>query len=125
MRVLTECGGRQGCGRQAEYAALAGLRSAETRSRPAGLSEWIDAHLPEIRQAAEATTSVGKLVEIHPYIIGRLLYLRFNYTTGDAAGQNMVGKATLAACHWIQGNHPATPGFVLSGNIDTDKSIRR
>jgi len=33
----------------------------------------------------------------------------------------MVGKATLAACIWIQTNHPHRPHFVLSGNIDTDK----
>ncbi len=33
----------------------------------------------------------------------------------------MVGKATLAACQWIEANHPARPGFILSGNIDTDE----
>ena len=48
-------------------------------------------------------------------------YLRFNYTTGDAAGQNMTGKATLAACEWIKEHHPDHPPFILSGNVDTDK----
>jgi len=85
------------------------------------LGEWLDDHFSDIQHAAEATTSAGKLVEIRKYIIGPLLYLRFNYTTGDAAGQNMVGKATLAACLWIQTNHPNRPHFFLSGNIDTDK----
>ena len=33
----------------------------------------------------------------------------------------MTGKATLAACEWIQANHPAEPAYMLSGNIDTDK----
>ena len=32
----------------------------------------------------------------HPH--GPLPYLRMNFTTGDAAGQNMTGKAALAAC---------------------------
>ncbi len=120
MRVLTECGGvkaavvKQSMQRSPVFEVNDAL---EARA----LGDWIDAHLQEIRLAAEATTSAGKLVEVRPYIIGRLLYLRFNYTTGDAAGQNMVGKATLAACQWIQANHPATPSFVLSGNIDTDK----
>ena len=31
--------------------------------------------------------------------------MRFNYTTGDAAGQNMVGRATFAACSWIIDNY--------------------
>ena len=71
--------------------------------------EWVDANLDGIRAAAEATTSVGKLKVIGQYAIGNLRYLRFNYATGDAAGQNMVGKATLAACQWIQSQHPGPP----------------
>ena len=35
-----------------------------------------------------------------------MLYTRFNYTTGDAAGQNMTGKATQAACRWIIEHYP-------------------
>jgi hydroxymethylglutaryl-CoA reductase (NADPH) len=85
------------------------------------LAEWLDEHAAEVRAAAEATTSVGRLVEIERYHVGPLLYLRFDYTTGDAAGQNMVGRATLAACEWIQAHHPDHPRYVLSGAIDTDK----
>jgi hydroxymethylglutaryl-CoA reductase (NADPH) len=47
--------------------------------------------------------------------------LRFDYTTGDAAGQNVCGKATLAACNWISDNSPHPLRFALSGAIDTDK----
>jgi len=50
-----------------------------------------------------------------------MLYTRFCYTTGDAAGQNMTGKATFSACEWIRKNHPGHPLYVLSGAIDTDK----
>jgi hydroxymethylglutaryl-CoA reductase (NADPH) len=120
MRVLTECGGVKATvvKHSMQRSPVFELNDAlEART----LSEWIDAHLHDIRQVAESTTSAGKLIEIGRYILGRLLYLRFNYTTGDAAGQNMVGKATLAACQWIQENHSSTPRFVLSGNIDTDK----
>ncbi len=85
------------------------------------LAEWIREHHDEIQAAAEATTSIGRLVEIEQYHVGPLLYLRFDYTTGDAAGQNMVGRATLAACEWIAGTHPGSPKYVLSGAIDTDK----
>ena len=82
---------------------------------------WVTANFESIKAAAETTTRVGKLSHIGQYAIGPLRYLRFNYSTGDAAGQNMVGKATLAACQWIQLNHPDHPNFLLSGNIDTDK----
>jgi hydroxymethylglutaryl-CoA reductase (NADPH) len=83
--------------------------------------EWLVANFEGARAAAESTTRVGKLVEIEQYALGNLLHLRFNYTTGDAAGQNMTGKATFAACEWIRGTHPAHPKYMLSGSIDTDK----
>ena len=51
----------------------------------------------------------------------RILYTRFNYTTGDAAGQNMTGKATQAACHWILEHYPGIDRFFLEGNFATDK----
>jgi hydroxymethylglutaryl-CoA reductase (NADPH) len=85
------------------------------------LAEWIREHQDDIAAAAQATTSVGRLIEIEQYHVGPMLYLRCDYTTGDAAGQNMVGRATLAACEWIRANHPGAPPYVLSGAIDTDK----
>jgi hydroxymethylglutaryl-CoA reductase len=63
----------------------------------------------------------GKLTNIENYAVGKLLFLRFNYTTGDAAGQNMVSKATFAACEWIRSKYPAIRHYNLSGNLDTDK----
>ncbi|MCF8551313.1 MAG: hypothetical protein K9G05_04435, partial [Candidatus Nanopelagicales bacterium] len=67
------------------------------------------------------TTRIGKLEVITHFAVGPLLYVRFDYSTGDAAGQNMVSKATLAACQWITATNPGHPEFILSGNIDTDK----
>ncbi len=63
--------------------------------------DWVNQHLTEIRQAAEATSSVAKLLDIDIFLANKFAYLRFNYSTGDAAGQNMVGRATFAACSWM------------------------
>ncbi len=82
---------------------------------------WLDEHIDEIREVAEATTKSGKLQDIEQYSASRILYTRFNYTTGDAAGQNMTGKATQAACHWIVEQYPAIDHFFLEGNFATDK----
>lgn len=84
--------------------------------------EWVDAHLSSIREAAESTTRSGKLHHIEQYSLGKMRWLRFCYTTGDAAGQNMVSKATREACMWILAQKP--PGlahFSLAANFDTDK----
>ena len=120
MRLLTESGGVKTTVvddrmQRAPVFILDDARQAKE------LAEWIREHHETIREAAEATTSVGRLIEIEQYHIGPMLYLRFDYTTGDAAGQNMVGRATSAACEWIAANHPGHPRYVLSGAIDTDK----
>jgi hydroxymethylglutaryl-CoA reductase (NADPH) len=82
---------------------------------------WIDEHFHEIAKEAESTTSSGKLRNIQQFSAARMRYLRFNYTTGDAAGQNMVGKATFVACEWIVANYPGIKRYMLSGAMDTDK----
>ncbi len=84
--------------------------------------EWIAEHFNDIKTAAESTTHTGKLRDIEQYPASRMLFLRFNYTTGDAAGQNMCGKATLAACQWIATHYDdRLLEYRLSGNMDTDK----
>jgi hydroxymethylglutaryl-CoA reductase (NADPH) len=85
--------------------------------------DWVIKHYDKIKEESEATSSVAKLLYIDPYLSNKFAYLRFNYTTGDAAGQNMVGRATFAACSWILDNYK--PGeitnFYLESNLATDK----
>ena len=71
------------------------------------------------------TTRSGKLRNIRQYPVGPLRYLRFNYTTGDAAGQNMTGKATLPPASGSSRHYPGNVRYLLSGNIDTDKKHSR
>lgn len=120
MRLLTECGGVQTTvvDEAMQRSPVFLFDDALTARR---FGEWVDAHLEGIRAAAEATTRSGRLRDVVQFAIGPLRYLRFNYTTGDAAGQNLVSKATLAACEWIREHHPQHPQYLLSGNIDTDK----
>ena len=84
---------------------------------------WVQDNFDKIAEEANATTRVGKLKYIDPYIASKFAYLRFNYTTGDAAGQNMVGRATFAACSWILEAYKtfAIRHFYLESNLATDK----
>src|SRR5947209_4493545 len=120
MRLLTECGGvRTTVVDDQMQRAPVFIFSDALEARSFG--EWVDQHEPEIRAAAERTTRSGRLTYIGQYQVGPLRYLRVNFTTGDAAGQNMTGRATLAACEWIKANYPGGADYVLSGAIDTDK----
>jgi hydroxymethylglutaryl-CoA reductase (NADPH) len=82
---------------------------------------WVLENLRDIAQAAEATSTVAKLLDIDIFLASRFAYLRFNYSTGDAAGQNMVGRATFAACSWIMDNVDNIERFYLESNLATDK----
>jgi hydroxymethylglutaryl-CoA reductase (NADPH) len=120
MRLIGECGGvKTTVVDDHMQRAPAFILDDALQAREFG--RWVDEHIDGIRSAAESTTRSGRLTYIGQHQIGPLRYLRVNYTTGDAAGQNMTGKATLAACEWIRENHPDHPRYVLSGAIDTDK----
>lgn len=82
---------------------------------------WLDEHFETIAEHAEATTSVGKLQYIDTYLSNHFAFSRFNFSTGDAAGQNMVGRATFAACSWILENNGTIRRFFLESNFATDK----
>ncbi|MHB1066326.1 MAG: hydroxymethylglutaryl-CoA reductase [Candidatus Nanopelagicales bacterium] len=120
MRLLSEAGGVRATvvGDRMQRAPVFAFANAVEAVE---FGAWIREHHDEIAAAAESTTSIGRLVEIEQYVVGPLLYLRFDYTTGDAAGQNMVGRATHAACEWMKEQHPAASRYMLSGGIDTDK----
>ncbi|MBN2298558.1 MAG: hydroxymethylglutaryl-CoA reductase, partial [Deltaproteobacteria bacterium] len=82
---------------------------------------WLDQHMTEIREQAESSSKVAKLIDIEKYLASKFVYLRFNYYTGDAAGQNMVSMATFVACSWILAQYKEIKHFYMESNMATDK----
>ena len=124
MRLLTECGGVKATVVE-QYMQRAPVFILADAVQARDFGRWVEDHFAAIKAEAETTTRSGKLIYIGQYQVGPLRYLRFNYTTGDAAGQNMTGKATFAACEWIKKTYPGDLKYILSGNIDTDKKHSR
>ncbi len=126
MRLLRESGGvKVSVVDDAMQRAPVFIFEDARQARAFGL--WIEENFTSIKVQAEETTRSGALRNIEQYAAARMRYLRFNYTTGDAAGQNMVGKATSAACEWIATEYPKSKPngglqrYMLSGAMDTDK----
>ena len=84
---------------------------------------WVQSRIDDLRRVADATTHVGRLQRIESYLAHRFAFLRFDYSTGDAAGQNMVGKATMAACEWLAENRPEVRHFFLDSHFGSDKKV--
>jgi hydroxymethylglutaryl-CoA reductase (NADPH) len=82
---------------------------------------WLDEHMDEIKGQAESCSKVAKLLNIERYQASKFIYLRFNYFTGDAAGQNMVSMATFTACSWILSQVNTVRHFYMESNFATDK----
>ena len=120
MRVISECGGaRAVVVKHSMQRAPVFLFDSALEAREFG--KWLKENIDSIRGVVKTSTRTGRLTEIEQYPVANMLYTRFCYTTGDAAGQNMTGKSTLFACEWIRANHPLKPRYLLSGNLDTDK----
>jgi hydroxymethylglutaryl-CoA reductase (NADPH) len=96
--------------------AFADLREAGT------FVAWVVPQIERFKEVAATTTRYGELVDMHVTVEGNHVYLRFDFHTGDAAGQNMVTIATQAICDYIEENTPVTPRyFFLEANLSGDK----
>ena len=67
---------------------------------------WAMAQFETFQDIANATTSHGKLIDVGTTVEANHVYLNFEFTTGDASGQNMVTIATQAVCDFIEKECP-------------------
>lgn len=83
---------------------------------------WAIDQEANFKQIAESTTQHGQLLDMRLTVEGNHVYLEFQFTTGDAAGQNMVTIATEAICAYIRENTPIQPQYsFVEANLSGDK----
>lgn len=120
IKLLNLCGGVK-CSVVADAMQRAPVFVFEDARGSRDFIKWVNENTAKISKEAEATSSIAKLQYIDPYQASKFAFLRFNFTTGDAAGQNMVGRATFAACSWILDQYKGVKHFFLESNFATDK----
>jgi hydroxymethylglutaryl-CoA reductase (NADPH) len=83
---------------------------------------WAVGQFDKFQEIAKTTTSHGNLEDFKITVDGNQVYINFEYTTGDAAGQNMVTIATEAVCKYIIEHSPVKPRFFfIESNMSGDK----
>ncbi|MGE3801456.1 MAG: hydroxymethylglutaryl-CoA reductase [Candidatus Kapaibacterium sp.] len=83
---------------------------------------WVMTHQEEIIKIVPQHSNHAKLEEIKPNVDGNQITLLLEFSTGDAAGQNMVTICTDAICTWILETCPVSPTFwFVEGNLSGDK----
>lgn len=81
----------------------------------------IRAGFPALEKIVEGSSRFAKLIDMHSQIAGNLLFLRFEFTTGDAAGHNMCTQAAEALMDHILEYHSQLKYGSISGNYCSDK----
>lgn len=81
----------------------------------------IKARLDDLNKVVSESSRFAKLIAINSQINGNLIYLRLEFTTGDASGHNMVTNAADQLFPWILGEYPELKYVSISGNYCSDK----
>jgi hydroxymethylglutaryl-CoA reductase (NADPH) len=83
---------------------------------------WVVQRFEDLKGKVKDTTRHGQLEDIRITLEGNQVYLNFEYSTGDAAGQNMVTIATDALCRSIVTDCPFKPKqWFIESNLAGDK----
>ncbi len=85
------------------------------------LVAFLDTHRADLAQVAAGTSRFAQLKDVHCAVVGHLVYARFEFTTGDAAGHNMATRAADALLAWILEKRPECAYGSISGNYCCDK----
>ena len=97
------------------------ILSAPDMTQAVGITTQITANLAALKFPVSESSRFAELISIHPEVVGRLIFLRLQFTTGDAAGHNMTTKATDAIIRHLLGHFPNLEYESISGNLCTDK----
>jgi hydroxymethylglutaryl-CoA reductase (NADPH) len=81
----------------------------------------IDARIDELRDVVRARSRFTELIGVRHEIAANLLFLRFEFATGDAAGHNMATLASDALLRHLLETVPGISYGSISANYCTDK----
>lgn len=81
---------------------------------------FIEHNKAKLKEITESTSKFLKFKEIQSWVVGRNLFLRFVFKTGDAMGMNMATIATDKAVKFLE-SETGLKHVALSGNVCVDK----
>lgn len=97
---------------EAPHAGMARARLQQIQSNHQNLQEIV------------ATTSrFARLIDTHFQVVGNLIYLRLEFTTGDASGHNMATNAADKLIPYLLDTYPDLNYVSISANYCTDKKV--
>ena len=83
--------------------------------------QYLTAHRAELEAVVAGSSRFARLIDLHHQIAGNLLFVRFELTTGDASGHNMVTNASEKLMDHVLAVVPGLRYGSISGNYCSDK----
>ncbi len=84
--------------------------------------KWVHQNMERFRSIVSESSRFAELIEIRSNIEGNSVILTFEFSTGDAAGQNMVTICTDKVCKYILENFSIKPvEWYIESNYAGDK----
>ncbi|WP_165931697.1 hydroxymethylglutaryl-CoA reductase [Pseudobacteriovorax antillogorgiicola] len=92
------------------------------------LGDFLVDHIEALQDQVSKVTRYGKILNIEPHYNGRTLHALIRYSTGNAAGQNMVTIASAQLGKWVMEEAPRQLGieiaeFHIEGGLNGDKKV--
>ena len=89
-------------------------------------TQWIKSNFDKIREETKKVSNFSNLYSLEPLLFGKTVWIKFNFRTGDASGQNMTTSCTNHACKWILEEIEMNKEFelefhIIEGNASSDK----
>ncbi|MGW5869015.1 hydroxymethylglutaryl-CoA reductase [Streptomyces sp. NPDC055239] len=97
------------------------LVEADTAETAHAAASAVHSRLDELRDITRTTSRYAELLTVRDEIAGSLLYLRFEFSTGDASGHNMTTLAADALLGHLLEHVPGIRYGSISANYCTDK----
>ncbi|MFJ8476756.1 hydroxymethylglutaryl-CoA reductase [Kitasatospora sp. NPDC094011] len=97
------------------------LVEAEDAATAYAAARQLTERAEEFDKIVQTCSRFARLINVRHEITGNLLFIRFEFTTGDASGHNMVTLASDALLSHILQTIPGISYGSISGNYCTDK----
>lgn len=81
----------------------------------------LKSRMDDLNAVVAQSSRFAKLIDMHSQVVGNLIYLRLEFTTGDASGHNMVTNAADHLIPWILESYPHLQYSSISANYCSDK----
>ena len=120
-RLVSEAGGAT-VRVAAEAISRTPLFAFQTVEQALRFADFVASVADRLQERVAAVTAHGRLVGVSTVVEGNSVYVDLRFTTGDAAGQNMVTFASEAICSALLEMSPLQPRhWFLEANLSGDK----